>query len=145
VLVRVHCDSSDEEGALMAQGQNNRRLARTGQLLPLPSKPRVSHVTSSLALAPSSLLICGVRNSHKYLAFCKIFRGIWPMPNAPLPPESFRTCFACATHAHSAFPLLASARSIGFGAIWVCISSNSSSNYILRRNFAMGFDTEWPY
>jgi len=38
--------------------------------------------------------------------------------NAPLPPESFRTCFVCATHAHSA-------RSIGFCAIWVCISSSS--------------------
>ena len=25
------------------------------------------------------------------------------LANAPLPPESFRTCFVCATHAHSHF------------------------------------------
>ena len=42
------------------------------------------------------------------------------LANAPLPPESFRTCFVCATHAHS--------RSIGFCAIWVCISPSSSSD-----------------
>ena len=38
---------------------------------------------------------------------------------APPPHESLRTCFVCATHA--------SARSIGFCVIWVCISSSSSS------------------
>jgi len=100
----------------------------------------VPHVTSFFARAPSSLLFCGVRNTHKFLAFCNfdlcrvdlVFRmsrasllarlplycsakcatptnsslfAIFSrnLANAPLPPESFRTCFVCATHAHSHF------------------------------------------
>ena len=39
---------------------------------PLPSKHRVPHVTSFLARAPSSILFCEVRNTHKFLAFCKL-------------------------------------------------------------------------
>ena len=53
--------------------------------------------------------------------FLQIFRGIWPMPLSLL--------------SHSALALFAqrtriptSARSIGFCAIWVCISSSSSSS-----------------
>jgi len=61
---------------------------------------RDAHVTSFFARAPSSLLFCGVRNTHKYLAFAFFSRNL---ANAPLPPESFRTCFVCATHAHSNF------------------------------------------
>ena len=34
-------------------------------------EPQVPHVTGFFARAPSSLLFCGVRNTHKYLAFCK--------------------------------------------------------------------------
>jgi len=48
--------------------------------------------------APSSLLFCGVRNTHKNLSFYNFSRN---SANARLPPESFRTCIVCATHAHS--------------------------------------------
>ena len=42
------------------------------------------------------------------------------LANAPPPPESFRTCFVCATHA---FPLLPAA-----------LASNSNSNYFCNTN-----------
>ena len=67
----------------MAQGQNNRRPALNGTLWPLPSELRVPHVTSFFARAPSSLLFCGVRNTHKFLAFCIFFEefGQCPTPS----------------------------------------------------------------
>ena len=52
--------------------------------------------------------------------FLQIFRGIWPMPLSLL-NHSALALFAQRTH------IPASARSIGFCAIWVCISSSSSS------------------
>ena len=51
--------------------------------------------------------------------FLQIFRGIWPMP------ISLRSHSALALFAQRA-RIPASARSIGFCAIWVCISSSSS-------------------
>ena len=60
---------------------------------------RMSRASLLFARAPSSLLFCGVRNTHKFLAFCKFF-------------EEFGQCPS-------------TARSIGFCVIWVCISSSS--------------------
>jgi hypothetical protein len=60
------------------------------------------------------LCISRVRTTHKYLALCE---GL----GHPCPLIFARAI--CATHAHSP-----SARSIGFCAIWVCISSSSSSS-----------------
>jgi len=54
--------------------------------------------------------------------FLQIFRGIWPMPLSLL-NHSALALFAQRTR----FPT--SARSIGFCAIWVCISSSSSSGW----------------
>ena len=67
-----------------------------------------------------SLLYCGVRSAHKYLAFLllQIFRGIRPMP-LPLLNHSARALFAQGTR------IPPSARSIGFCVIWVCNSSSS--------------------
>ena len=48
-------------------------LSGRSMLQTLPSGPRVPHVTNFFAPAPSSLLFCGVRDTHKYLAFCKFF------------------------------------------------------------------------
>ena len=42
---------------------------------------RVPHVTSFFARAPSSLLFCGVRNTHKFLAFCKNFEEFGQCPS----------------------------------------------------------------
>ena len=58
------------------------------------------------------------RNTHKYLAFLQNFRGIWPMPFS-LVNHSAIALFAQRTRVPT------SARSIGFCAIWVCISSSS--------------------
>ena len=52
--------------------------------------------------------------------FLQIFRGIWPMPLSLL-NHSALALFAQCTR------IPTSARSIGFCAIWVCISSSSSS------------------
>ena len=46
------------------------------------------------------------------------------LANAPPPHESLRTCFVCATHAHSLF---CPQHCFGFCVIWVCISLSSSS------------------
>ena len=94
-----------------------------GALGLLLSELRVPHVTSSLARAPSSLLFCGVRNTHIYHAFCKFSEkfGQCPSPSLTIP--------------HSAHALLAqrtriptSACSIGFCVFSVCINSSSSSS-----------------
>ena len=53
--------------------------------------------------------------------FLQIFRGIWPMPLSLLNHFALEL-FAQRTR------IPTSARSIGFCAIWVCISSSSSSN-----------------
>ena len=45
--------------------------ALKGTPRPLPSGPRVPHVTSFFARAPSSLLFCRVCKTHKHLTFCK--------------------------------------------------------------------------
>ena len=54
--------------------------------------------------------------------FLQIFRGIWPMPLSLLNHPAL-ALFAQRTR------IPTSARSIGFCAIWVCISSSSSSLY----------------
>ena len=54
--------------------------------------------------------------------FLQIFRGIWPMPLSLL-NHSALALFAQRTR------IPTSARSIGFCAIWVCISSSSSSHW----------------
>ena len=92
-----------------------------GTLWSLPMEPRVPHVASFFARAPSSLLFCGVRNTHKYLAICNCFGGIWPIFLLLLNLSAL-ALFA----QHTCIPT--SARSIGFCAIWVCISSSSSSS-----------------
>ena len=56
--------------------------------------------------------------------FLQIFRGIWPMPLSLL-NHSALALFAQRTR------IPTSARSIGFCAIWVCISSSSSSTLTL--------------
>ena len=53
--------------------------------------------------------------------FLQIFRGKWPMP-LPFLNHSALALFAQRTR------IPTSARSIGFCAIWVCISSSSSSS-----------------
>jgi hypothetical protein len=57
--------------------------------------------------------------------FLQIFRGIWPMPLSLL-NHSALALFAQRTR------IPTSARSIGFCAIWVCISSSSIPNYQLE-------------
>jgi len=57
--------------------------------------------------------------------FLQIFRGIWPMA-LPLLNHSTLALFAQRTH------IPTSSRSICFCAIWVCISSSSSSVYGLK-------------
>jgi hypothetical protein len=52
--------------------------------------PYVPHVTSFVARAPSSLMFCGERNTHEYLAFCKL---IWPMPFPHLNYSALALCF----------------------------------------------------
>ena len=87
-------------------GQNNRRLARWKAHfdLCLPSGPRVPHVTSFFARAPSSLLFCGVRNTHKYLAFCKFSEEYGQCPS----PTWITPHLLCFRNAR-AFPLLPAA------------------------------------
>ena len=58
-----------------------------------------------------------MRNTHKYLAFVQISRGIWPMPLSLL-NHSAHALFAQRTR------IPTSARSIGICVIWVCISSS---------------------
>ena len=68
---------------------------------------------------------CGVRATHKCLAFCNLqfLREFWPTP-LPLMIHSALALFAQRTR------IPTSARSIGFCAIWVCISSSSSSKSV---------------
>jgi len=70
---------------------------------------------------------CGVRATHKCLAFCNLqfLREFWPTP-LPLMMHSALVLFAQRTR------IPTSARSIGFCVIWVCISSSSSSKPMLR-------------
>jgi hypothetical protein len=44
-----------------------------------PSVPHVPHSTSLFARAPSSLLFCGVRNTHKPSRFLPISQRNWPV------------------------------------------------------------------
>ena len=59
--------------------------------------------------------------------FLQIFRGVWPMPLSLL-NHSALALFAQRTR------ISTSARSIGFCAIWVCISSSSCSECLLFSN-----------
>jgi hypothetical protein len=93
---------------------------------------------SAFARAPSSLLPCGVRNTHKYLAFREGF-GQCPSPSRVI---QHLLCFAQRARTPT------SARSIGFCVILVCISSSSSStnaafvNRILQRETVFEIDPE---
>ena len=126
---RMRKEFLSRQSLLWLRGRSISALrAERHTLTSLPSGPRVPHVTSFFARAPSSLLFCGVRNTHKFLAFfLKIFRGNWPMPFSLL-NHSAHDLFAQRTR------IPTSARSIGFCVIWVCISSSSSSpiNYRLK-------------
>jgi hypothetical protein len=78
--------------------------------------------TSRATLARLPLYcFCGVRATHKCLAFLQFLREFWPMP-LPLMIHSALALFAQRTR------IPTSARSIGFCVIWVCISSSSSSS-----------------
>jgi len=61
-------------------------------------EPRVPHVTRFCVRAPSSLLFCGVRNTHKFLAFYKFYEEIGQCPSP-----------SCAILNHSALGLFAHA------------------------------------
>ena len=79
--------------------------------------------TSRATLARLPLYcFCGVRATHKCLAFLQFWREVWPMP-LPLMNHSAPALFAKSTR------ISTSARSIGFCVIWVCISSSSSSSF----------------
>jgi len=58
-------------------------------------------------------------NASFFTSFARI------LTNAPPPHDTLRTCFVCATHAHSHF---CPQHWLLFCVIWVCISSSSSSN-----------------
>ena len=83
---------------------------------------RVPHVTS-YARAPSSLLFLRSARYPQMPRFLQFLREFWPMP-LPLMNHSALALFAQRTR------IPTSARSIGFCAIWVCISSSSSSRRV---------------
>jgi len=60
-------------------------------------------------------LFCGVRNTHKYLAFLQISRGIWPMPFSLL-NHSAHALFAQRTRIPTSAAALAS---VSFGFVLV--------------------------
>ena len=74
-------------------------------------------------LCSRAFLFIVLRSAHhpQIPRFLQIFRGIWPMPLSLL-NHSALALFAQRTR------IPTSARSIGFCAIWVCISSSSSSS-----------------
>ena len=107
----IHCHSADEEGVpvpskpLMAQGGRTTGALRAERHT-LTSVCRVDLVfrMSRAFLLARLPLYCSAEcatptNSSLFAIFSRNFA------NAPLPPESFRTCFVCATHAHSHFCL----------------------------------------
>jgi len=65
------------------------------------------------------LQLSGIKQHPQIPRFLQIFRGIWPMPLSLL-NHSALALFAQRTR------IPTSARSIGFCATWVCISSSSS-------------------
>ena len=123
----IHCHSANEGGVpvpskpFMAQGQNNRRLARWKahfDLCRVDLMFRMSRASCSRAF----LFIVLRSAQHPQIPrFLQIFRGIWPMPLSLLNHPAL-ALFAQRTR------IPTSARSIGFCAIWVCISSSSSSS-----------------
>jgi hypothetical protein len=76
-------------------------------------------------LCSRTFLFIVLRNvQHPQIShFSQIFRGIWPMPLSLL-NHSALALFAQRTR------IPTSARSIGFCAIWVCISSSSDIAYV---------------
>ena len=103
----IHCHSANEEGVpvpskpFMAQGQNNRRLARWKAHFDLCRVDLVFRMSRASLLARLPLYCSAECATPKNsLLFANFSRNL---ANAPLPPESFRTCFVCATHAHSHF------------------------------------------
>ena len=85
-------------------------------------KPWISPNPSLIRLIFIAFLFIVLRSAqHPQIPrFLQIFRGIWPMPLSLL-NHSALALFAQRTR------IPTSARSIGFCAIWVCISSSSSS------------------
>ena len=58
------------------------------------------------------------------------------LANAPLPPESVRTCFVCSTHARTLLP--AALASVPFGFVLVRVRQNAGRNneiFIRQRDF----------
>jgi len=95
------------KASTMAQGQHNRRLARWKSHVDLCRVDLVFRMSRAFLLARLPLYCsadCATpTNTSLFVNFPR------NLANAPLPPESFHTCFVCATHAHSAFPLLPAA------------------------------------
>ena len=126
----IHCYSTDEEGVpvpskpLMAQGQNNRRLACCkAHSFDLCRANLVFRMSRVSLLAPFLLVILRSAQHPQIPRFLQIFRIIWPML-LPLLNHSALVLFAQRTR------IPTSARSIGFCVIWVCVSSSSSSSSI---------------
>jgi len=103
----IHCHSADEEGVPvplkphMAQGQNNRHLARRKAHFDLCRVDLVFRM-SRASLLTRLPLYCSAEcatptNTSLFANFPR------NLANAPLHPESYRTCIVCATHVHSHF------------------------------------------
>ena len=127
----IHCHSADEEEVPvpskphMAQGQNNRRLtALRAERHTLISAEWTSCSACHELLCSRAFLFILLRSAqHPQIPrFLQIFRGIWPMPHSLL-NHSALALFAQRTR------IPTTARSIGFCAIWVCVSSSSSSTF----------------
>jgi len=109
----IHCHSADEEEVPvpskphMAQGQNNRRLtALRAERHTLTFAERSSCSACHELLCSRAFLFIVLRSAqHPQIPPFFFFFANFPrnLANAPLPPESFRTCFVCAMHAHSHF------------------------------------------
>jgi hypothetical protein len=123
----IHCHSTNEEGVpvpskpLMAQGQNNRRLGAERHTLTSAEWTSCSACHELLCSRAFLFIVLRSAQHPQTPRFLQIFRGIWPMPLSLL-NHSALALFAQRTR------IPTSARSTGFCAIWVCISSSSSSS-----------------
>ena len=132
----IHCHSANEEGVpvpskpLMAQGRTIGALRAERHTLTSAEWTSCSACHELLCSRAFLFIVLRSAQHPRIPRFLQISREVWPMPLSLL-NHSALALFAQRTR------IPTSARSIGFCAIWVCISSSSNPGYFHFNGWSM--------